>query len=113
MLGGGDESLEFQKFTLKQAPLTYVSSPTASGALSTLQVRVNDVLWEEAQGLHDLQPHDRAYIARIADDGKAVVTFGNGIHGARLPTGADNVVAAYAWGPAWLARSKPASSACC
>ena len=52
ILGSGDASQPYQRFTLRQAPLTYVSAPTPSGAASTLQVRVNDVLWQEVPTLH-------------------------------------------------------------
>jgi predicted phage baseplate assembly protein len=35
------------------------------------------------------------YVVRIADDATATVIFGDGVHGARLPTGLENVRAAY------------------
>src|SRR5262249_17042295 len=47
VLGSGDATQARQRFTLRQAPLTYTSSPTATGTASTLQVRVNDLLWHE------------------------------------------------------------------
>jgi hypothetical protein len=95
VLGSGDGSRAFQAFALKQTPLTYVPSPTAGGALSTLQLRVNDLLWDEKPGLYGLAPRDHAYIVRIGDDGRAIVEFGDGTTGARLPTGTENVVATY------------------
>ncbi len=95
ILGGGDGSKTLQEFTLKQAPLTFVAAPTATGAQSTLEIRVNDVLWHEADNLALLGATDRAYIARTDDDGKTSIIFGTGEHGARLPSGAENVKAKY------------------
>jgi len=95
VLGSGDGSQTFQKFELKQKPLTYTSAATSSGTKSTLEIRVNDLLWEEVSTLNRVPPEKRAYITRIADDGKVTVQFGDGINGARVPTGVENVVATY------------------
>ena len=46
ILGSGDASQLYQSFMLRQPPLTHVSSDaTPSGALSTLEVRENDIRW--------------------------------------------------------------------
>jgi hypothetical protein len=95
VLGSGDASQPFEKFTLKQAPLTYVSAATPSGGESTLQVRVNDVLWEEAPSFYRLGAKERKYIVRLGDNGKASVQFGDGRNGLRLPTGLENLRATY------------------
>ena len=98
VLGSGDAARGFQKFILKQKPLTYVSATTASGAASTLKVRVNDVLWQGKPSLYDLPVRERAYITRLNDDGNVAITFGDGVSGARLPTGDENIVAIYRTG---------------
>jgi len=95
VLGSGDGSQTCQKLELKQKPLTYTSAATSSGTKSTLEVRVNDLLWEEVSTLNGVPPEKRVYITRIADDGKVTVQFGDGINGARLPTGVENIVATY------------------
>jgi len=95
VLGSGDASKPFQSFTLSHKPLTYVSDSSPEGAASTLRVWVNDILWNEVQSLYPLGPRDRAYITRRDDDGTVHVEFGDGIHGARLPTGTENVRAQY------------------
>jgi hypothetical protein len=95
VLGGGDATKPFQSFTLRQPPLTYVASPTPAGAESTLKVFVNDVQWRETDTLAGLAPADRKFITRTDDEGKTTVVFGNGEHGARLPTGAENIRAIY------------------
>lgn len=109
VLGSGDGSRVFQKFDLKQKPLTYVSAASASGAETTLEVRVNDVLWHEKPTFYGLPPTERAYVTRLADDGKVTVQFGDGITGARLPTGTENVTAKYRVGvglPGMLAANQ-------
>jgi hypothetical protein len=98
LLGAGDAAQSMQRFELKQFPLTYVSSPTPSGVASTLDVRVNEVLWHEAPNLAALEPGDHRYITTRADDDKVTVVFGTGERGARLPTGRDNVSALYRTG---------------
>jgi predicted phage baseplate assembly protein len=97
-LGSGDGSKPLQQFALRQSPLTYVSAPTASGTASTLQVRVNDILWHEADTLEGLAPAARSFITTTDDDAKTRVTFGNGRQGSRLPTGVENVKAVYRTG---------------
>ena len=64
VLGSGDAAQAFQKFTLKQPPLTYVPAANETGAVSTLQVRVNDILWSEAPSFFEHAPDERIYIAR-------------------------------------------------
>ena len=95
ILGNGDASQTYQQFTLRQPPLTYVSAANASGAASTLEVRINDILWHETQTLYGRSPQDHVYISRTGDDGKTTIEFGDGVTGARLPTGQDNVRAVY------------------
>lgn len=94
-LGNGDASQAFQMFTLKQSPLTFISSPTPAGAESTLSVYVNDVRWREADSLADLLDTDHKFITKTDDAGKTTVITGNGERGARLPTGQSNIRAEY------------------
>jgi hypothetical protein len=98
VLGGGDASKRFQRFRLRQKPLTYVPAPVAGGGESTLEVRVNGVLWHEAPDLYQLRPRDRKYVLRRDDEGNTTVRFGDGVHGARLPSGVENVEAVYRTG---------------
>ena len=95
VLGSGDGSQGRQQFALKQSPLTHLAAPTPAGAESTLQVRVDDVLWHETERMVDLEPDGRAYITRTDDEQATALTFGDGKHGARLPTGVENVRAVY------------------
>jgi len=99
VLGSGDGATSFQTFPLRQTPpLTYRSAPTVSGVENTLDVRVGDVRWPERETLLDLDGGERGYVTSTDDDGKVTVRFGDGTHGARLPTGVENVSAVYRTG---------------
>lgn len=96
VLGSGDGSKAWQRFMLAQSPLTHVASETPSGTTSTLQVRVNDVLWHEGDAVTELDPRDHGYITSTDDDARTAVMTGDGDrYGARLPTGVENVRAVY------------------
>ncbi|MFW6174516.1 MAG: hypothetical protein ACOC5K_01930 [Chloroflexota bacterium] len=110
VLGSGDASRPNQTFTLKKS-LTYLSAPATgsdSGVKSTLQVRVDGVLWDEAPSFFGLGPEDQVYVVRQDDEDQSIVTFGDGVRGARLPTGTNNVTATYRHGAG--AASPPAGS---
>jgi hypothetical protein len=95
VLGSGDGHQLNQRFVLKKPPLTYVSAANARGSDSSLEVRVNGVLWRESPSLYPLKPVDQNYILRIQDDGTTMVTFGDGTKGARLPSGLENITSTY------------------
>ncbi len=95
VLGAGDASQAYQRFTLRQPPLTHVSAANAAGAESTLRTRVDGVLWHEVASLLGRGPQERVYITRTGDDGRTTLQFGDGATGARLSSGRDNVQAAY------------------
>jgi uncharacterized phage protein gp47/JayE len=95
VLGAGDATQSLQTFAIKKPPLTFVPAPTATGIQTTLQVTVNDIIWKQADSLAFLGPTDRGYVVRVQDDGTTSVIFGTGAHGARLPTGVENIKATY------------------
>ncbi len=94
-VGSGDEALTMQAFALPQKPITYTSAANADGAESSVTVRVNGLAWTQVPMLFGQPPQARVYSVRHADDGTAVLQFGDGIQGSRLPTGRDNVTATY------------------
>lgn len=98
VLGSGDGITANQKFVLNKPPVTHVAAPTVRGSANTLQVRVNDVLWQEVPTLYQRQPQEQIYITRIADDRTTTITFGDGKSGNRLPSGRENIVANYRTG---------------
>ncbi len=94
-LGSGDAAVAYQQFTLRQPPVTFISADTPDGSASTLKVYVNEVLWEEVPFFYGHGPTERIYITRRDDEGRTTIRFGDGITGARLPTGQNNVRAEY------------------
>ena len=84
ILGSGDNKEKSQSFKL---PKGY--------SISNLQIFVNNSLWERVDSFNRSRPTDRVYVLR-KDTGE--IQFGDGIHGARLPTGSNNVTAAYRTG---------------
>ncbi len=98
IIGSGNASEPFQSFSLFQAPLTFVPDVSTEGFSSTLKVYVNDVKWHEVRSLHMSGPKDRVYTVLLNNDGKATIKFGDGVNGARLPTGRENVRAVYRTG---------------
>jgi predicted phage baseplate assembly protein len=95
VLGSGNGAAANQRFELRKPPLTHVSAATASGARSTLSVRVDGVEWKGLPSLYGQDENSQSYTVRIDDDAVPTVLFGDGKSGARLPTGQENVIATY------------------
>jgi hypothetical protein len=106
VLGSGDGRHTYQELSLAQSPLTHVSADTTTGTESTLEVRVNDILWKEVETLYGKGPEDRIFVTRDDDDGTTSVRFGDGRTGSRLPTGQSNVRARYRKGIGVAGRVK-------
>ena len=95
LLGNGEAASANQTFVLKKPPTTFTSAPTSSGVSNSLEMRVNGVLWDEVPSLYGASTADTVYTTRIDDDARMSVIFGDGLQGARLPTGTMNVAAHY------------------
>ena len=95
ILGSGSAATPNQTFPLKQAPLTFVQSPTPTGRLSTLEVRANDVAWTERPSLYQQPRSARVFATLNQAGGKTDILFGDGVEGATLPSGQNNVHANY------------------
>ncbi|MGW2250042.1 putative baseplate assembly protein [Kitasatospora sp. NPDC001660] len=97
ILGSGDAGVPGQAFPLHfvsdATPLTWTAADNPLGAQNSLTTRVNGVAWQETPALALDGPNDHAYELR-----GATVAFGDGAHGARLPSGAQNVTARYRTG---------------
>ena len=95
VLGSGDAAVPYQRFRLAQAPLTYVLAGSGGAVVSTLEVRVDGRLWREVPRLFGTGPADEVFTTRTDDEDALTVQFGDGLTGARLPTGTNNVSATY------------------
>jgi hypothetical protein len=95
VLGAGDASRAFQRFDLKQAPLTWRAASNELGAASALTVRVDDVAWSVRDTMYGSTPTERAFTLDLDEQGRQWVQFGDGVQGARLPSGTNNVRASY------------------
>lgn len=100
VLGSGDASRGGQSFALRgvtsSAPLTYLPAATPDGAEPALTVRVDGVRRPRTEDLSLLGPADPAYaLGPDPGAGTATVAFGDGVHGARLRSGVENVTAVY------------------
>lgn len=89
--GSGRAAQADQRFVLRQSPLTYVGSPRPEGCEATLEVRVNELRWNPVPTLFEQGPDARVYRITQDDEGRSTVQFGDGVEGARLPSGQDNV----------------------
>ncbi|KOG45623.1 hypothetical protein ADK75_30585 [Streptomyces virginiae] len=107
VLGDGDARRPFQSMPLLHGPLTHVRADTPQGFASTLTVRADEVAWRERPTLYGAQAGDRVFTTRDEPDGPVVVEFGDGVRGARLPSGSHNVRAVYRKGTG-LAGNLPA-----
>nr|WP_217213657.1 putative baseplate assembly protein [Streptomyces sp. AC550_RSS872] len=97
-IGSGDSDRVNQTFALWQSPLTWLADDNPLGASPVLEVRVDGVLWHEVDSLAGRGPVERIYITGSTADGRTTVTFGDGVNGARLPSGHENIRARYRFG---------------
>ncbi|MEO8454457.1 MAG: putative baseplate assembly protein [Sphingomicrobium sp.] len=95
ILGSGSAAQRFQRFELKQLPLTYRGAGSGSGAAAELVVRIGGIAWRQRPTLFDAASTDRVYTVRVDEQGRTFIAFGDGVRGARLPSGVNNVVAQY------------------
>jgi hypothetical protein len=106
IVGDGDAAAPFQKLALGKPPLTYVPSARTPKGEAALRVLVNGELWNEVPSLFGQPPTVPVYTARQADEGTTLLQFGDGVTGARLPTGRGNVLATYRQGSGLEGRLK-------
>ena len=95
IMGSGSAAAPNQSFTLKQRPLTYAQAPTATGRQSTLQVQANGVSWKGVPTLYGESASKQVFTTLNQSDGTTDVLFGDGVEGATLPTGQNNLQANY------------------
>jgi hypothetical protein len=110
VLGGGDATQTSQSFALAKSPLTYLQGADPTQPVSTLQVFVDGAPWTEVGDFNGQGAEARVFITRRDKHQNTLVTFGDGVHGARPSTGSGNITATYRYGagPGDPARGGPA-----
>ena len=93
VLGSGDATNPGQDFKLSQSPVTYLQRGATYA--STIALTVNGIPWTEVTSFYGQPPDAQIFVTGEDSSGKTHVTFGDGVNGARLPTGTNNVVATY------------------
>ncbi len=93
VLGSGDATVAGQSFMLAKSPVTYL----ANGATyqSTVSITVNGLPWAEVASFYDQPANAQIFVTREDAQRNTWVDFGDGVNGARLTTGVNNVVASY------------------
>jgi hypothetical protein len=117
VVGSGDNSIANQSFPLQRKPVTAMASNDGQSARFSVYVFVKhnpafgvldfsnqmkpqdagqySVPWTQVDDFENSKPTDLHYTVRQDEDGSAIVTFGDGVNGRRLPTGQQNVMASY------------------
>jgi hypothetical protein len=99
-IGSGNPETPHQSFA--------VQSPVASvGTRDTLRIFVGSAEWQPVANLDTAGAGDHVYTQSRGPHGSVTVTFGDGIHGARLPAGHGNVVASYVEGGGAAGEAAP------
>ena len=99
VLGNGDSRQAWQTFALPKSPLTYfLSAAEIPPQVPVLTIRVNGRSWQRVDAFFGRGPGEQIYIVREDAEGRSFVQFGDGITGARLPSGLGNVVAEFRTG---------------
>ncbi len=104
VLGSGDATIAGQSFSLAKSPVTYLQKGATYA--STIAITVDGQPWKAVATFFGQPADARVFVAREDESGKTHVSFGDGVNGARLPTGSNNVVATYRMGAG--AASPPA-----
>lgn len=93
ILGSGNGTIAGQSFMLSKSPVTYLS--TGSSYASTIRLTVNGIPWTEVASFYSQPARAKIFITREDSNQNTWVYFGDGVNGALLPTGINNVVATY------------------
>lgn len=108
-LGSGDASRAWQRFRLKKKPLTWIADAHAQcGRSPQVELFVDGISWQWVESLYGRGASERVYTVEMEPDGTAWVCGGDGVTGARFPSGHENVRASYRFGAG--AAKPPAGS---
>ena len=111
VLGSGNPAVAGQDFTLQNAPVTYLADQpgrSGPGYSSTITLWVNGVQWTEVPNFYGQGPTAQVFVTQEDTSGNTHVLGGDGVNGARFPSGTGNIVASYRTGSG-VALPPPAS----
>jgi predicted phage baseplate assembly protein len=86
-----------QVFVSSNSGVPAPAAPILNPFTTAQQTPVGD-LWTQVPTLFGTSPEDKVYTLATDSNGSSTVTFGDGVEGARLPTGYGNVAARYRTG---------------
>lgn len=96
VLGSGDPAAAPQRFALRRPSLAFIADAgMPRGVAPAVEVWVDDTRWRIVESLAGSGALDRHCMIEIDDRERAFVVFGDGNHGAPLPSGRNNVKARY------------------
>jgi hypothetical protein len=96
ILGSGDSTQIGQSFRLAKSPVTYLAA--GSTYTSTIALTVNGLPWTQVPSFYQQPGNAQVFVARQDAAQNTYVDFGDGVNGALLPTGINNIVANYRYG---------------
>ena len=96
IVGSGDSTQPGQSFTLSKSPVTYLA--LGSSYTSTIALTVNGLPWTEVQSFYNQPANAQVFVSRQDANQMTHLDFGDGVNGALLPTGTNNIVATYRYG---------------
>jgi hypothetical protein len=109
-LGSGDATKSNQVFTLALQGLSFIPDATmAIGVRADMDIIVSGQTWVQVEALSGSGPSDPHYEVHVTEDENYLILFGDGCHGRRLPTGANNIKVRYRQGNG-LTGNLPAGS---
>jgi Baseplate J-like protein len=91
-LGSGNAELADQEFALAYDDISQVRDATLPGGMrAAMEITAEGQSYTQVPSLRDSSPSDPHFTVRVLDSGQLQIRFGSGLHGRRLPTGANNV----------------------
>jgi hypothetical protein len=96
IVGSGDSTQAGQSFKLAKSPVTYLAS--GSTYASTIALTVNGLPWTEVPSFYGQPASAQVFVARQDANQNTYIDFGDGVNGALVPTGTNNIVATYRYG---------------
>ncbi|WP_114952492.1 hypothetical protein [Sphingosinicella terrae] len=109
VLGSSDAAIASQRFVLRKKPLSWIEDASQGlGRSPQITLRIDGLAWTYVESFYGRGPDETVFRVEMATDGKATIVLGDGVRGARPPSGTANVTASYRFG-AGAAKPPPGS----